>query len=84
MTTSPNSGHRGTPSRRSGRSRLPDLSRYDLLLAVIPLAFVAMLGVHAALGVPLRLAVAGGALLSGAAVVDGLFFNPPSGPGRLE
>ncbi len=84
MATSPNSGHSRPTSRRPLRDRLANLSRYDLLLAVIPLAFAVTLAVHAALGVSFRAAVAGGALLSGAAVFDALFFNPPTGPDRSE
>lgn len=84
MATSRSSGHSSETPFRSLRDGLPDLSRYDLLLAAIPLVFAVMLAVHAALGVPLRAAVAGGALLSAIAVFDALFFNPPTAPGRSE
>ena len=84
MATSRNSGHSRDPPFRSVREGLPDLSRYDLLLAVIPLGFAVMLAIHAALGVPFRAAVVAGALLSGVAVFDALFFNPPTTPDRPE
>lgn len=56
------------------------LSRYDLLLAVIPTAFVfaAVLGV--ALPVPPRDAVLAASVVGVAALVDALFLNPPRRP----
>ena len=77
MATSPDSGHSSEPSL-SIRDRLPDLSRYDLLLATIPLVFAVMLAVHAALGVPFTAAVTAASVLSGLALSDALFLNPPS------
>jgi len=84
MATSRSSGHSSEPPFRSGRDGLPDPSRYDLLLAAIPLVFAVVLAVHAALGVPVGVAVGAGALVSGAAVLDALFLNPPTAPGRSE
>ena len=84
MATSRSSGHSSETPFRSFRDGLPDLSRYDLLLAAIPLVFATMLAVHAALGVSLRAAVAAGALISAVAVFDALFVNPPTTPDRSE
>jgi hypothetical protein len=84
MATGRRSGHSREPPFRSFRDGLPDLSRYDLLLAAIPLVFAVVLAVHAALGVPFRAAVTAGALFSALAVFDALFFNPPTAPDRPE
>ena len=53
------------------------LSRYDLLLASIPLAFALALFAAGVLGVSTRLAVIGGSLVSLSVLVDALFVNPP-------
>ena len=84
MATSRSSGHSRETPFRSVRDGLPDPSRYDLLLAVIPLVFATMFAVQAAFGVPFRAAVTAGALLSAIAVVDALFVNPPTAPDRSE
>lgn len=56
------------------------LTRYDLLLAVVPVAF--LLGLLAALlaDVPLRTALGSAAMVSALALLDGLFLNPPRRP----
>jgi NhaP-type Na+/H+ or K+/H+ antiporter len=53
------------------------LTRYDLVLTVIPAALAVALLAHAVLSVPLVAALAAAALVSGAAVADALFVNPP-------
>ena len=53
-------------------------SRYDLLLAAIPLVFALALGAYALTPVSLELALAGGALLSGLCFVDAVYLNPPT------
>jgi len=53
------------------------LSRYDLLLAAIPLVFALALSVHALTPVSLQAALAGGALLSGLCLFDAVYLNPP-------
>lgn len=68
---------------RTGSSRVfpatfDGLSRYDLVLALVPLAFALTLSVHVLVGISLQLAVAGGAVLGLAVLVDALFVNPPS------
>lgn len=53
------------------------LSRYDLLLAAIPLLFVLSLVASVALAIPLHVAIIVGSVVSLALVADGLYFNPP-------
>ncbi|WP_290817481.1 hypothetical protein [Halovivax sp.] len=55
------------------------IGRYDLLLAVIPLAFAVGVAAAEALGIPLRTALVGASLVGLLALVDGLFIRPPSG-----
>ena len=59
----------------------PRLSRYDLLLAVVPAAFLVGGAVAMAADVPLRLVVPVAASIGALALVDGLFLNPPRQPG---
>lgn len=65
-----------TADQRGSRRRL---SRYDLLLAVVPIAFI--LGVLLAeIGiVPIRVSLAGAAGIGALALLDALFLNPPRG-----
>ncbi|WP_277542015.1 hypothetical protein [Haloarcula laminariae] len=58
------------------------VSRYDLVLAVIPVAFLLTVVASGLLGVTMRTALAVGALLGAAVVTDALFLNPPTGGGR--
>ena len=71
----------GTPiSSSDDRGTVGDrhrLSRYDLLLAVVPLAFLAGLLAAGLTNVPLRVAMSSAAAVSAVALVDGLFLNPP-------
>ena len=79
MVTSRNTGRRS-----SGRSLwtplegLPDLSRYDAVLAAIPLVFALVLSAHAVLSVSVRHAILAGSLLSSLLLVDAIYLNPPS------
>lgn len=54
------------------------LSRYDLVLAVIPAAFVLAVVVAELFGVPVRESLLAAAGVGGLAVVDAVFVNPPS------
>jgi|APHM01.1.fsa_nt_gi hypothetical protein len=54
------------------------LSRYDLILVAIPLAFLAGGVATFGLGVPVRRSMAAASLVGAFAVVDALFINPPS------
>jgi hypothetical protein len=79
MTTSRNTGERRTDNRLDTfRERLPAFSRYDLLLAVVPLTLAAVLAVHAILAVPFRLAVVGWATVGLLVLADALYLNPPT------
>jgi len=70
MTASANSG---VPEQR-GRN-VP--SRYDLVLAVIPTAFVVALLASIVFSIPLRAVLTASSLVGALALVDGLYRNPP-------
>ena len=73
----------GPEDRRQGRlwrQLRSRLSRYDLVLAAIPLVFALALVAHAVLPVALHLAVGAGALASGALVADVIYRHPPTNP----
>jgi hypothetical protein len=53
------------------------LTRYDLVLTVIPLVFVTAVLATTTLSVPFLPALAAGAAVSAVALVDALFVNPP-------
>jgi hypothetical protein len=53
------------------------ISRYDLVLAAIPLAFLLAGAAGLTLSIPPRLALAGAAGVGAVAVVESLFINPP-------
>jgi len=55
-------------------------SRYDVLLAAIPLVLAAALLIGALFPVPFYPSVGGGAALGGLFVADALYFNPPTEP----
>lgn len=76
MATSRNTGYR---SRTRFWERVFDrLSRYDLLLIAIPVAFVLAIGVYLFTGVPQQAAIGVGALLSAFVLADALYLNPPT------
>lgn len=56
------------------------LSRYDLLLAVVPAAFVLGLLAVGLADVPFRVAMSSAAAVGALALLDGLFLNPPRRP----
>lgn len=60
---------------RTTRGAVP--SRYDLVLAVVPLAFVGALAAGLLAPVSVHGALAAAALVGTVAVVDALFVNPP-------
>jgi len=67
-----------TRSRREYlRQVLGQFSRYDLLLAAIPLVFALALSVYTLTPVSLEVALAGGAVVSGLCFVDAVYLNPP-------
>ena len=57
---------------------LGQLSRYDLVLAAIPLIFAFALASSVLVPVSLHVAVGLGAVLGGVFVADALYFNPPT------
>jgi hypothetical protein len=75
MAVSDNTGNR--PQRQFWRQTLERFSRYDLLLAVIPLLFAAAPVVSTVTGVPLEVALAGSGLLGCVSLVDAIYRNPP-------
>ena len=83
MSTSRNTGH----SDRQKPFSLPldglgSLSRYDVLLAVLPLGFALALLAQVVFDLSLHQAVAAGAVLGSIVLTDALFLNPPIQKGR--
>lgn len=61
------------------RRLFASLERYDLLLAVIPLALTLAVATAKVLGVPVEAALLGGGTIGVLAMVDALFVRPPRG-----
>lgn len=55
-------------------------SRYDFVLAVIPLAFLGAAGLKEIFGLNSTTAALFAGLVGGLAVIDALFLNPPEEP----
>lgn len=55
------------------------ISRYDLLLGLIPTAFVVAFLVGHVFGLPFEATVLGAAAIASIALFDGLFVRPPTG-----
>jgi hypothetical protein len=73
----------GTSPRTTTGERSDDgLSRYDLVLLVIPAAFLLALVASQVSSFGLSTLVAAASVVSGVAVADGLFLNPPRRPDR--
>lgn len=62
---------------RTVREPTRSISRYDLVLAVIPFAFLAAVALAYATGVGLQPALAAAAGVGALALVDSLFIRPP-------
>ena len=58
------------------------ITRYDLILASIPLVFVAAVIVASVASLPMNVAVIGGAVVGAIVLSDALFLNPPTGRHR--
>jgi hypothetical protein len=71
MTASTN---RGLPRNRERTT----LSRYDLVLAVIPAAFLLGLLAAASLSIPLETTLPASSLIGVLALADTLYLNPPT------
>lgn len=61
--------------------RARNASRYDVVLAFVPLALLAALAVHSLAAIHLRTALAAAAAAGLASVLDVLFRNPPDRAG---
>jgi len=59
-------------------------TRYDLVLALIPVAFLLTVGTASVLGLPTRTALAGWSVVGFVALVDALFLHPPTAGGRTD
>jgi len=58
------------------------LTRYDLVLTVIPVALLLTVGTASLFGLPTRTALAGWSVVGFVALADALFLNPPTVGGR--
>lgn len=67
-----------TDARPTERTGQRTVSRYDLVLFVIPALFVLALAGAQVTGFRASTLLAAASLVGGIAVVDGLFVNPPS------
>lgn len=80
MTISDDTGTGQPPAGEQLERPLGSLSRYDLVLAVIPLVFGLALVSHTVLSLPLSTTMAASAVVTGVLVVDAMFLNPPASP----
>ncbi|WP_247009017.1 hypothetical protein [Halorientalis litorea] len=60
------------------RTPVAGLSRYDLVLVLIPLVLAASVFLGHLLSVPVEMTLAGASVVGTAALVDALFLNPPT------
>ena len=69
----------GGTGRKPGTVRrlFESLSRHDLVLAVIPSAFLVAMLVGTLLGLSTEMVLVGAAMIGIAALLDALFLNPP-------
>lgn len=81
MIRSDDNGQRSTGNRPFGR--IGELTRYDLVLAIIPIAFLVSVLVGHLLSVPTRTALIAASVVGTLAMIDALFFNPPIRPKGL-
>lgn len=75
-TSSGRTRRRGGPRR--DRFVGGSLTRYDLILVSIPVAFVATILVAQLLSIAIQTALTGAAIAGAVGVVDALFLNPPT------
>jgi len=69
-----------TGSDRIGFETIASLSRYDLVLAFIPVAFLMSVVLSFVLSVPFRTTLTGASAVGALALLDALFVNPPIRP----
>ncbi|MFA9417066.1 hypothetical protein [Natrinema sp. HArc-T2] len=60
--------------------RGPTIDRYDLLLGLIPAAFLVVFLASRLLALPPEATALGGSVIAALALLDGLFVRPPMGP----
>ncbi|MFC7212817.1 hypothetical protein ACFQO4_01820 [Saliphagus sp. GCM10025334] len=60
-----------------------ELDRYDLVLTVIPLAFLATVAASLLAGISLEVALFAGSLVGILAMIDGMVLRPPNGHGGV-
>lgn len=73
----------GTDGSNTDRPVRPFGDRYDALLSIVPLSFGLAVLASLLLGVPIEVTILPAALISGVAIVDGVYRNPPTaGCGR--
>jgi len=65
---------------RTGPRHGPPIDKYDLLLAAVPLAFLAALLASVALDLSIRHALLLATVPGAAAIVHGVFVDPPAPP----
>jgi hypothetical protein len=80
MAVSPDTGRPGP--RKPFGGLLGSVSRYDLLLAVLPLGFLLAGLVYLVFAVPFEVVIAAAAVFGLAVTIDALFVHPPSEPPR--
>lgn len=69
---------RPIPGRRNAQGhRTLAVTRYDLVLAIIPVALALSFLAGTFLSMPLRTAMLGGSAVSSLALVDAVFLHPP-------
>lgn len=61
------------------RRLVSTVTRWDLLLAIIPMAFAGAATAMRALGLPLEAGLVLAGVVGALALVDGLFLRPPNG-----
>ncbi|WP_254279048.1 hypothetical protein [Haloarcula marina] len=77
MSTSSSRTH-GTDAQHRDWSAPRPVSRYDLVLALIPAALLLTVVAAGLVGVPTTMALTAGSALALTAVLDALFLNPPT------
>ena len=60
--------------------RRSTIDRYELLVGLIPAAFVVAFLASRLLELPVEAAMLGGVAIATPALLDGIFFRPPTGP----
>lgn len=77
---------RHRPSERPDEqsAKRPTLTRYDLVLSLLPVALLLTAGVAELLGLSTRAALVAWSVVGVVALADALFLNPPRAGGRAN